>query len=311
MNKLNNKYIVEVYKGLINQKTIREIAKGIRKITKWRNDNGLPFSLKQEKYALHLVKALKSSIRKSLTQVGNNYTRNGENVDLGLFLYKELKRQNVYQEMKSISYEYARKEETKMKEEIINQDLKLPVRLGISIDSVDYRNDKIFFLISKHDDCAIDHEDFQGRLYVNAYWKNSVKSETWRKTISDFISKNNIQTFQWVIKAPVWMITRPNCRHYYKLITINDALNNSVKNLINKNNLHSVIGSSDKQTIYHSTNKKWYTRENIENIIQKYKERLAYHEELYKQSKNEELKNDIVKDKLMIKKWTDYLQKIK
>lgn len=292
MNKLNNKYIVEVYKGLINRKSIREIAKGIRKITKWRDDGKLPYSLKQEKYALNLAKRLKK-------QVDDNYIKNGENVDLGLFLYIELKRRNVYQEMKSISYEYAQKEEAEMKEKIINQDLKTPV------------NGKIFFLISKHDDCAIDHKDFQGKLYVNAYWKNIVKNEALRKTINDFISKNNIKTFQWVIGKPVWMITRPNCRHYYELLTINDVLNNSVNNLIDKNNLHSVIGSRDKQTIYHSTNNKWYTRENIENIIQKYKERLAYHEELYKQSKNEELKKDIVKDKLMIKKWTDYLQKIK
>ena len=47
---------------------------------------------------------------------------------------------------------------------------------------------------------------------------------------------------------------------------------------------------------------------NILNIIEKYEERLAYHKKMYEVSGLEELKNYIEKDKILIKKWKEYLQ---
>ena len=46
LNKLNSQYLKVVYKGLIDQKSIRDINKDIRKITIQQKNAGLPFNIK-------------------------------------------------------------------------------------------------------------------------------------------------------------------------------------------------------------------------------------------------------------------------
>ena len=234
---------------------------------------------------------------------------------IALIVYDVFKKEDAYQQMKLFSYEYAKKEETKLKKQIIDDSIDDSFDYLIKIDWGD-RNKaeeqvekaKIFYLASSHDDCAIDHLDWQGKIYIDENWKKLIKSAELKKKIQNFINQNEIKTFQWVIGKPVWFITRPNCRHYFKKLQVKEVMENDLNTLIKINKMHRKIGSKDQQTIYHSTKKSWYTRENIENIIAKYEDRLSYHKSLYDVQPNEELKKEIEKDKLLIKKWKAYLQ---
>lgn len=68
---------------------------------------------------------------------------------------------------------------------------------------------KPFFVSSKHSDSAKDHKDWQGKLYVNERVLNNDE-------IRVFCVKHNVLTIQWVMGEPVWFLTRPNCRHYFR-----------------------------------------------------------------------------------------------
>lgn len=74
---------------------------------------------------------------------------------------------------------------------------------------------KIFYVASRHGDCAEDHKDYQGKIYVDRYWHNY---DTDGK-IAQYVRANNIRTVQWVVGEPVWFLTRPNCRHYFTSYT--------------------------------------------------------------------------------------------
>lgn len=310
MNKLNSQYLKVVYKGLIDQKSIRDINKDIRKITIQQKNDGLPFNIKQEKYCDKLVKKAKVKLNDSKIEPTLDLAS-----QIALIVYNVFKKEDAYQQMKTFSYEYAKKEETKLKEKTINDSIN---------DSFDYlkkidwgnkkkaeeqvEKAKIFYLASSHDDCAVDHLDWQGKIYIDENWKKLIKNIEYKQKIQNYIDDQKIKVFQWVIGKPVWFITRPNCRHYFKKLSVQEVLTINTSTLIDKYKMHRKIGSKDQQTLYHSTNKSWYTKENIENIIEKYEERLSYHKSLYDVQKNDELKKEMEKDRLLIKKWKSYLQ---
>lgn len=76
----------------------------------------------------------------------------------------------------------------------------------------------IFYVCSKHVSPAKDHKDWQGRLYVDRYWRASLKStgDEWMiPQVEKYIADNNIRTIQWVMGPPVWLTTRPYCKHWF------------------------------------------------------------------------------------------------
>ena len=156
------------------------------------------------------------------------------------------------------------------------------------------REGNIFYLCSSHDDCAKDHKDYQGKIYVD---------EKAVPTLEEFryIVQNKIQSFQWVTFRPVWMTTRPHCRHYFKALKSEDVLSHSVAQLTKNHRMHHKTGKYEMQTIRYKTG---------EETLKAYKERLKYHEYLYAQYKTETLKKLIQKDKFLIKKWEDYLKRL-
>lgn len=300
MNKLNNKYLSTVFKGLVEQKPIREIHRDIKKITQAQVNHNLPYDKRQEIYSLKLAtKAIASyKVMKSVLDDGSDIA-----LIIANFVFNFMKKQDSFQEMKKISFENGRKFEGEAKEKLIIKNLEQnQKKLDNEIKS------KIFYLASSHNDCADDHLDYQGLMYYDKYWKKYVKDENVRQIVEEYIKRENCKTLQWVTNKPVWFITRPHCRHYFKNLSIEVVMSRDVKNLIADYKMHSKIGNRPTQTISHSIKKEWYTRENIEGIIQKYEERLAYHESLYEVKNTQTIKNAIEKDKMLIKKWKKYLQ---
>lgn len=80
----------------------------------------------------------------------------------------------------------------------------------------------IFYACSSHSKPAKDHADYQGKIYVDRYWRKyctGMMPEWLIAAVEDFIQKNEIISIQKIMGPPVWLCTRPFCRH--KLYPIN------------------------------------------------------------------------------------------
>ena len=86
-------------------------------------------------------------------------------------------------------------------------------------------NDRWFYLSSAHGDCAPDHVNWQGKIYVDA---NAPED------IIQYALKCKIYTIQWVTSDPVYFLTRPNCRHYFVGISEDDVKNHDENYLLKK-----------------------------------------------------------------------------
>ena len=72
---------------------------------------------------------------------------------------------------------------------------------------------RIFYLCSWHTGCAEGHKQYQGRIYVDRFWRSILGYED--ESVLEYIRKNEVMTVQEVCSDPVYMITRPYCRHYF------------------------------------------------------------------------------------------------
>lgn len=287
LKKARNRYIATVYDDLIHKKSIKEIHADIQRIMISDNHEGLNSSM-MGNYAFTLAKRMKRK------------TDRFEEILLPELLFKLFQKNKVYTETNSLAYNTAQKEEEKRKKKVIDGEQERAKKEG-----------KVFYLCSEHRDCAIDHVDYQGKIYVDERWETIIKDDVLKGKIAEYVIMNNIQTFQWVIGAPVYMITRPNCRHFFKLLDNDEVLKaKSLKSLIKRNKMYYRTGRKETQTLRHSTKPEWYTKENVENIIRQYKDRLEYHKALYERKNIPLIKRAIEKDRLLIAKWTAYLQKL-
>lgn len=80
----------------------------------------------------------------------------------------------------------------------------------------------IFYMCSSHSKPAKDHADYQGKIYVDRYWRKyctGMMPEWLIAAVEDFIQKNEIISIQKIMGPPVWLCTRPYCKH--KLYPVN------------------------------------------------------------------------------------------
>lgn len=76
----------------------------------------------------------------------------------------------------------------------------------------------IFYACSSHSKPAKDHADYQGKIYVDRYWRKyctGVMPDWMFAAVEDFIQKNEIISIQKIMGPPVWLATRPFCRHVF------------------------------------------------------------------------------------------------
>lgn len=86
----------------------------------------------------------------------------------------------------------------------------------------------IFFLCSSHNMPAPDHKDFQGKVYIDRFWRKTVGFNARLITaIEKYISDYSIRTVQDICDAPVYMITRPHCKHFFIPLATNEVLDYS------------------------------------------------------------------------------------
>ena len=216
-----------------------------------------------------LAYALKLSNRvKKLDRGAGAYYTLGLDV-LAVSIFDLFTKRAVNYDMSKIVHSEVRKYESEQKIEILDNAWKENRLDG-----------RIFYVASSHADSAKDHKDWQGCIYVDRYWHNY---DTDGK-LGEFIRRNNIRTVQWVTGAPVYFITRPNCRHYFTTYTVDEILGDKY------HIPHRKIGDRRLQTPKEAN-------------LQYYQDRLRLYETLYKKHQTDILKKQIEKTKLLIAKW--------
>lgn len=318
--KLRNNCFSIIYGGLIEQRDIKSIHTDLIKETK------------KTRYGLQLLKSF-TNITSKISKMIPSTEEGIKNKALSLFsidketltismaisvivfieMFKKNKVDtNINQKILKITNDI----ETLEKANTIKEELKENRKNKGVIDTRDFGYisvSKMFYLCSSHDDCAEDHLPYQGKMYIDEKWQSLVHSPQEKALIQLYISKHNIQSLQMVMDKPVWLITRPNCRHFFKALPTEEVLKYDIKVLTKNYKTHRAIGDRQYlQTLRHSTNKKWYEEiRNAELILEKYKERLNLHQELYKKFKSLLVKNAIQKDKMLIAKWNKYIEQRK
>jgi hypothetical protein len=104
------------------------------------------------------------------------------------------------------------------------------------------QGDTIFFLCSYHSNPAMDHKDHQGKIYVDRFWRTKVNGVDYYK-VASYIKNHNVETIQSIMGEPVYLTTRPYCKHYFTPVSTEDVLHSSAKSLLHQT--HSFHYSQD------------------------------------------------------------------
>lgn len=91
----------------------------------------------------------------------------------------------------------------------------------------------IFYITSFYGDCAPDHVDYQGKIYVDENWESLAPKDRLDE-IRDYISSHKLMTVQEVSEKDPFLTTRPNCRHYFQYISIDEVLGAKTEDDVNK-----------------------------------------------------------------------------
>lgn len=245
---LKNKLFVTIYDMVLRHENIRAIHKKLYDQT---------INKKEDKIVLANCLKIANQCKKLDKGKGEYYTTGiGVLADL---LWKKLN--NKSDEVIHTINLSSRKIEGKRKKEILNYVFAENRKIG-----------KVFYASSSHGDSALDHKDWQGKLYVDRLAKED--------EVISYARQHNLQSVQWVIGNPVWFITRPNCRHYFVAYTL-DEVKNGYKVP------HTEIGN------------KYYQTPKINEVADK----LRMLEAFYKIKPTIELKNKILKYRMLIAKY--------
>ena len=205
-------------------------------------------------------------------------------------MYKKLKKvegsNNLAEEIEhSHILEQTHSEAYKAQRKIIGEQKEAFIMSNLQANAM---NKKWFYLCSSHADSAKDHAPWQGKVYID----DNCDDE---KCLA-LARMYHMKSYQWVVGKPVWMVTRPNCRHYFKALTYNEVAGKTYDSLIEEHKMHRKIGNRPiMQTLKGG--------DNVQIVIKSYEERLRLHVSMYKARPNEFLRLAIKKDKFLLNKW--------
>ena len=181
----------------------------------------------------------------------------------------------------------------------------MAVRTVIGNETTKIQNDAgynahiVFWLYNSFQDCAEDHQKFQGKYYYDKRWKSFPFSEETKEMIQAYIDKNKLISFQDVESEPIWLGTRPNCRHKKISVSINQVLGKSASELSLE--LGMTNGRFDNEK-YKITQEHRINERTIREYISK---KLHYQELLKEQPKNQLYKDNVIKYRALSKKWKE------
>ena len=194
-------------------------------------------------------------------------TQETDGIILATLLMKRFEKLKLYQKAINLVNQEVRNKEASVKERIIKQ-----------FTSYGIENREHFALVSKHLDSAIDHLDYQGKLYLLT---NDLQE-------SELLLANKLginRTLYSVTQDKPYLITRPNCRHYFITLSESDIGSKSVDTLLKENKMITKAGSRVIKNLRNNTSIK-----------------LNYYKELYKVRKIPYLAKRIKKLKELVEK---------
>ena len=145
--------------------------------------------------------------------------------------------------------------------------------------------DKWIYLASSHTDCAKDHLPYQGKLYYD---------DKAPEDVVKWAYSHGLYSIQWVMDAPAYFITRPNCRHFFKALPLDIVKQYSRKELQRRYKTHRMTGDRSLAT-----------PQGV--VVEEYEDRLRMLKAMYNEHKTERLRREIQKVELLIKKWKNML----
>jgi hypothetical protein len=183
--------------------------------------------------------------------------------------------------------------------------MEMSVRTSLQNDSADLQEfigqqvGVVFYLCSSHADCADDHKGYQGKMYYDEKWRQFVKPEFY-DVVGKHIQNKSMKSYQFIKGKPIYMATRPNCRHFFTPISVEQALGQSPNDLLTQLNVKK---GNYKKEYYEALKQQ---RENERNI-RKYKDRKELHEMQFEKAKTKEekklLQESIGRDNILVRKW--------
>lgn len=218
--------------------------------------------------------------------------------------FSALRKANRYQKApeKGSEEELDYLDELKLRKNVVYQTMRKEWKLlehekNEAADHIEYRakheylqeefSSGIFYLCSSHINPAKDHKDWEGKIYVHEDWEDRVSSDL-HDAVAAYIRNHRIKTVQWVTGEPVYLVTRPNCKHYFTEISPKEVLTNSVKKLLKS---HGMYMQDEKEMTYEYTQYK------------NYYERLKVLTYLHKMFDAEELSKDMKQTRQLMIKW--------
>lgn len=211
------------------------------------------------KKCLNLARFLANKLKKE--------TQETDGIILATLLMKRFEKLRVYQRFISLVNQEVRNKEASVKDRIIRQ-----------LTSYGIENREHFALVSKHLDSAIDHADYQGKIYLLT---NDLQE-------SELLLANKLgitRTLASVMHDKPYLITRPNCRHYFITLSESDIGSKSVDTLLKENKMITKVGSRVIKNLRNNTSIK-----------------LNYYKELYKVRRVPYLASRIKKLKELVEK---------
>jgi hypothetical protein len=163
----------------------------------------------------------------------------------------------------------------------------------------------VFYLCSSLQDCADDHADWQGKVYVVENWRQIARPE-YHEAIQNTIQEKDIRGFYFATewkngtqKGPA-LTTRPNCRHVMKPMPITQVVNKTEEQMLQEQRMKR--GTYDEKKY-----KDLQEQRKNERNIRKIKARIDEYQDQIDNAKTPEakqlLQRKINHDKIKVSQW--------
>jgi hypothetical protein len=163
----------------------------------------------------------------------------------------------------------------------------------------------VFYLCSSLQDCADDHADWQGKVYVVENWRQIARPE-FHEAIQNTIQEKDIRGFYFATewkngtqKGPA-LTTRPNCRHVMKPMPITQVVNKTEEQMLQEQRMQR--GTYDEKKY-----KDLQEQRKNERNIRKIKARIDEYQDQIDNTKTPEakelLQRKIKHDKIKLSQW--------
>ena len=258
------------------QKTLKLVRQELDKLRKYADLSNLETNrLWNETYSryMRVSKTTFSSLKRA-----KNSAVIGADTDLDYEEYLKIRKNIVY---KTVKKEFPLLEHEK-------NDVANEYEYRAKRDQMyDLLQDGVFYLCSTHVNPAKDHAEWEGKIYIHEDWKERTDPDMHGK-IAAYVRNHDIRTVQWVTGEPVWLIYRPNCKHYLVEVPVETVLGSSVKSLLKR---HEMYMEDEPHISYEYGQYKTYY------------ERLKVYSYLHRMFDAEDLDKDIKETRKLVRKW--------